>query len=377
MTAWLRDKFRHIDWLVVVAAALITFFGIVTMYGFSANDAYGERQTIWFGISFTVFLIASQFEYRVLRRTGVVVGIFGATLFLLILVTILGSAVKGAQSWFSLGFASFQPTDLAKLALIFFLAKYLAKRHVEIAHIRHIIVSGIYALIPTVLVLMQPDLGSALVLSGIWFCLVLVSGISKKHLALVLGGAFAVFVLAWMFVLAPYQKDRIKTFIDPLSDIRGSGYNVYQSQIAIGSGGVLGKGVGFGTQSRLEFLPEHQTDFIFAAFSEEWGFVGVLVLLSLFLVLIWRLLAIALTSATNFELFCVLGILFFFLIHIVVNVGMNLGIMPVTGIPLPFMSYGGSHLLTEWLALGIIMGMRKYERSAHRDKLNYEFLGVE
>lgn len=377
MTAWLRDKFRHIDWLVVVAAALITFFGIVTMYGFSANDAYGERQTIWFGISFTVFLIASQFEYRVLRRTGVVVGIFGATLFLLILVTILGSAVKGAQSWFSLGFASFQPTDLAKLALIFLLAKYLAKRHVEIAHIRHIIVSGIYALIPTVLVLMQPDLGSALVLSGIWFCLVLVSGISKKHLALVLGGAFAVFVLAWMFVLAPYQKDRIKTFIDPLSDIRGSGYNVYQSQIAIGSGGVLGKGVGFGTQSRLEFLPEHQTDFIFAAFSEEWGFVGVLVLLSLFLVLIWQLLVIALTSATNFELFCVLGILFFFLIHIVVNVGMNLGIMPVTGIPLPFMSYGGSHLLTEWLALGIIMGMRKYERSAHRDKLNYEFLGVE
>ncbi|MFZ2152191.1 MAG: rod shape-determining protein RodA [Minisyncoccia bacterium] len=377
MTAWLRDKFRHIDWLVVVAAALITFFGIVTMYGFSANDAYGERQTIWFGISFAVFLIASQFEYRVLRRTGVVVGIFSATLFLLILVTILGSAVKGAQSWFSLGFASFQPTDLAKLALIFLLAKYLAKRHVEIAHIRHIIVSGIYALIPTVLVLMQPDLGSALVLSGIWFCLVLVSGISKKHLALVLGGAFAVFILAWMFVLAPYQKDRIKTFIDPLSDIRGSGYNVYQSQIAIGSGGVLGKGVGFGTQSRLEFLPEHQTDFIFAAFSEEWGFVGVLVLLSLFLVLIWRLLAIALTSATNFELFCVLGILFFFLIHIVVNVGMNLGIMPVTGIPLPFMSYGGSHLLTEWLALGIIMGMRKYERSAHRDKLNYEFLGVE
>lgn len=377
MTTWLYERIRHIDWLVAGAAVLITFLGIVTMYGFSENNGYGERQMIWFGISFLVFLAASQFEYRVLRRTGVVVGIFGFTLFLLLLVTILGSVVKGAQSWFSLGFASFQPTDLAKLSLIFLLAKYLAKRHVEIAHIRHIIVSGVYAFIPTVLVLMQPDLGSALVLSGIWFCLVLVSGISKKHLALVLGSAFVVFVLAWMFVLAPYQKDRIKTFIDPLSDIRGSGYNVYQSQIAIGSGGVFGKGVGFGTQSRLEFLPEHQTDFIFAAFSEEWGFVGVLVLLTLFLLLIWRLLTIALTAATNFELFCVLGILFFFLIHIVVNVGMNLGIMPVTGIPLPFMSYGGSHLLTEWLALGIIMGMRKYERSAHRDKLNYEFLGVE
>ena len=375
--SWLYERVRHIDWIVVGAATAITFLGIVTMYGFSEGGGFGKRQMVWLGISFLVFIIASQFEYRVLRRTGVVVSIFGGTLFLLLLVTILGSVVKGAQSWFSLGFASFQPTDLAKLALIFLLAKYLAKRHVEIAHIRHIIVTGVYALIPTVLVLMQPDLGSALVLSGIWFCLVLVSGISKQHLALVLGGALAVFVLSWMFVLAPYQKDRIKTFVDPLSDIRGSGYNVYQSQIAIGSGGVFGKGVGFGTQSRLEFLPEHQTDFIFAAFSEEWGFIGVFVLLSLFFVLIWRLLAIALTAATNFELFCVLGILFFFLIHIVVNVGMNLGIMPVTGIPLPFMSYGGSHLLTEWLALGIIMGMRKYERSAHRDKLNYEFLGVE
>lgn len=377
MGTWFIDRFRHIDWLVVVAASLITILGIFTMYGFSEGGGFGKRQIIWLLISLGVFFIASQFEYRVLRRTSAVVGIYGSTLVLLVLVTILGNVVKGAQSWFSLGFASFQPTDLAKLALIFLLAKYLAKRHVEIAHIRHIIVSGVYALIPTVLVLMQPDLGSALVLSGIWFCLVLVSGISKKHLALVIGGALISFILAWMFVFAPYQKDRIKTFIDPLSDIRGSGYNVYQSQIAIGSGGVLGKGVGFGTQSRLEFLPEHQTDFIFAAFSEEWGFIGVFVLLALFLLLIWRLLLIALRAASNFELFCVLGVLFFFLIHIVVNVGMNLGIMPVTGIPLPFMSYGGSHLLTEWLALGVIMGMRKYERTAHRDKLNYEFLGVE
>ncbi len=377
MWAWLYEKVRHIDFLIVGAAATITVLGIVTMYGFAEESNFGQRQLVWLGISLTVFFIASQFEYRMLRKTGVVLGLFGVSVGLLVLVTIVGNVVKGAQSWFSLGFASFQPTDLAKLALIFLLAKYLAKRHVEIAHIRHIIVSGLYALIPTVLVLLQPDLGSALVLSGIWFCLVLVSGISKKHLALVLGGAFVAFIFAWVFVFAPYQKDRIKTFIDPLSDIRGSGYNVYQSQIAIGSGGIFGKGVGFGTQSRLEFLPEHQTDFIFAAFAEEWGFIGVFVVLGLFLVFLWRLLSIALTSATNFELFAVLGIIFLFLIHIVVNVGMNLGIMPVTGIPLPLMSYGGSHLLTEWIALGVVMGMRKYERIAHRDKLNYEFLGVE
>lgn len=377
MLAWFAEKVKHIDWLIVGAASIITLLGIVTMYGFSDESNFGQKQLVWFLISLGVFGIASQFEYRILRKTEVVLTLFGLSIFLLILVIILGSVVKGAQSWFSLGFASFQPTDLAKLALIFVLAKYLAKRHVEIAHIRHIIVSGVYALVPTFLVLLQPDLGSALVLSGIWFCLVLVSGISKKHLAFVLGGAFIAFILAWMFVFAPYQKDRIKTFIDPLSDIRGSGYNVYQSQIAIGSGALFGKGVGFGTQSRLEFLPEHQTDFIFAAFAEEWGFVGVLVVLGLFLLVLWRLLAISLASATNFELFSMLGILFFFFIHVVVNVGMNLGIMPVTGIPLPFMSYGGSHLLTEWLALGVVMGMRKYERTAHRDKLNYEFLGVE
>ena len=205
MWAWLYEKVRHIDFLIIGAAATITVLGIVTMYGFAEESNFGQRQLVWLGISLTVFFIASQFEYRMLRKTGVVLGLFGVSVGLLVLVTIVGNVVKGAQSWFSLGFASFQPTDLAKLALIFLLAKYLAKRHVEIAHIRHIIVSGLYALIPTVLVLLQPDLGSALVLSGIWFCLVLVSGISKKHLALVLGGAFVAFIFAWGFVFAPYQ----------------------------------------------------------------------------------------------------------------------------------------------------------------------------
>lgn len=373
----IKEKLRHIDWLVFGSALTITILGIVTMSGFSEESTFGQSQSIRLLIALVIFFTASQFEYRVLKKTGVILSIFAGSIALLVLVIIIGSQIKGAQSWFSLGFASFQPADFAKIALIFLLAKYLAKRHIEIAHIRHILVSGVYAAIPVLLVLLQPDLGSALVLSGIWFCIVLVSGISKKHLALVIGGGIVAFIFAWLFVFAPYQKDRIKTFVDPLSDIRGSGYNVYQSQIAIGSGGLTGKGVGFGTQSRLEFLPEHQTDFIFAAFAEEWGFVGVFIILLLFGVLIWRLLFIALKSASNFELFVVLGIIFLFLIHIVVNIGMNLGIMPVTGIPLPFMSYGGSHLITEWLGLGIIMGMRKYERTAHKDRLNYEFLGVE
>lgn len=371
------SRIRHIDWIIFFGALGLSSFGLITMYGFSGESRFFDKQSVWLAISVCVFFILSQFEYRFFRRTHVVVGIFLAVLVPLIIVLGLGTVVKGAQSWFNFGFAAFQPTDIAKITVILVLAKYLSKRHVEIANIRHIFISGVYAAIPTILILLQPDLGSALVIVGIWFCMVLVSGISKKHLALVFGIGGCVIAFAWLFVFAPFQKERIKNFINPLADIRGSGYNVHQSQIAIGSGELLGKGVGFGTQSRLEFLPEHETDFIFAAFAEEWGFVGTALTLMLCAILLMRLLQNALRGDTNVETFFILGVTFLFGIHMVVNIGMNIGLMPVTGIPLPFMSYGGSHLLAEWAVLGIVMGMRRYSRASHRDRLNYEFLGVE
>jgi rod shape determining protein RodA len=204
----------------------------------------------------------------------------------------------------------------------------------------------------------------------------LVSGISKRHLLIVMGGMIIAFVFLWSFVFHPYQKDRIINFIQPLSNIQGSGYNVYQSTIAIGSGQLLGKGVGFGTQSRLNFLPEYETDFIFAAFSEEWGFVGVIILFILLGLIIWRILHIALLGTTNFEILYGVGLAIYFMTHLIINIGMNLGIMPVTGITLPFMSYGGSHLLTEFIGLGILMGMNRYGRVAHRDDMHNEFLGI-
>ena len=166
------------------------------------------------------------------------------------------------------------------------------------------------------------------------------------------------------------------TFINPLADVHGTGYNAFQSTIAVGSGQTLGKGLGFGTQSRLKFLPEPQSDFIFAAFSEEWGFVGSITILLLYALVIWRILLSASYGATNFEMLFGMGIAIFFMSHILINIGMNLGLMPVTGIPLPFMSYGGSHLLTEFMALGILMSMRKYSRSVHRDDMGREFLGA-
>jgi rod shape determining protein RodA len=263
-----------------------------------------------------------------------------------------------------------------KLVVILMLAKYFSRRHVEINNFKHIFISGIYALIPFLLVFFQPDFGSAIIIFFIWIGMTLVSGISKRHFLMVLGSGFIIFFILWGFVFKPYQQNRILNFVNPMSNVHGSGYNVYQSTIAVGSGRLTGKGVGFGTQSRLKFLPEYQTDFIFAAFVEEWGFVGAMLLFLLLGLIIWRILHIALLGATNFETLYGLGLSIYFMSHFIVNIGMNIGIMPVTGITLPFMSYGGSHLLTEFIGLGILFGMNRYRRVAHRDDMRNEFLGI-
>jgi rod shape determining protein RodA len=190
-----------------------------------------------------------------------------------------------------------------------------------------------------------------------------------------IGIALVAFALLWSFGFKEYQKDRIRNFIDPLANIHGAGYNAYQSTIAVGSGGVWGKGVGYGTQSRLKFLPEYQTDFIFAAFAEEWGFAGIVILFSLYGIIIWRILLNASRGATNFEILYGAGVAVFFIVHIAINVGMNIHLLPVTGTPLPFMSYGGTHLMSEFVALGILMAMRRYDRPVHKDRVKNEFLG--
>ncbi len=364
-----------IDWVLFCAALLLSLAGLVTMNSFLSGSEGGSnyffsRQIIWLTAAICLFFIASAIDWRFLRRTRVIVTLFAISSGLLVFLFMSGQVIRGAQSWFDLGGFSFQPSDPVKLVLILLLAKYFSRRHVEIAHVRHIIISGTYALLLFLLVLVQPDFGSAIILFGVWFGMILVSGISKKHLLVViLIGALA-FGFLWTFIFQPYQKQRILTFIHPLTDIRGAGYNAYQSTIAVGSGQVFGKGIGHGTQSKLQFLPEYETDFIFAAFAEEWGFVGVLIVLILFGIVIWRVLAAALLGSSNFESFFGLGLAILFMVHIIIHVGMNIGLLPVTGTTVPFMSYGGSHLLTEFLGLGILMGMRKYSRIAHREDVD-------
>ena len=373
---WAGKIKANIDWLLFFFLLPILGAGLVTMNSFIGDTNFFERQVIWIALSLIIFFTFSYVDFRFLRRTNVLVTLYLVFTGLLFILLILGATVKGAASWFDLGGFSFQPAGFMKLILVLMLAKYFSRRHVEIANVKHILVSGLYALLPFVLIFLQPDFGSAIVIFLIWLGMTIVSGISKKHLLLILTVGILASIFLWSFVFQPYQKARIVTFINPLTDISGSGYNARQSTIAVGSGQLLGKGVGYGTQSRLQFLPEYETDFIFAAFAEEWGFIGAMMLLILFGLVIWRILASALVGATNFEMLFGIGVAILFTSHIVINIGMNIGLLPVTGITLPFMSYGGSHLVTEFAALGILMGMRRYRRTVHRDDLKHEFLGI-
>lgn len=370
---WSRSK---IDWILFASVLPLVFAGLITMNSFVSQNYFFQKQLIWLLVSVLTFFVLSFFDFRFFRKTGVLLSFFAISVLLLTFLFVT-SSIKGAQSWFDLGVFAFQPADLVKLVLILLLSKYFSKRHIEIANIRHILVSGFYAFVFFVLVLLQPDFGSAIIIFLIWFGMVFVSGISKKHLlAVFLVGAVA-FAGLWFYVFGDYQKQRIITFIHPMADIQGAGYNAYQSTIAVGSGQLLGKGVGFGTQSRLQFLPEYETDFIFSAFAEEWGFVGIVFLFIFFGIVIWRILINAAKGASNFEVLFGLGLAIMFISHFVIHVGMNIGLLPVTGITIPFMSYGGSHLLVEFIGLGILMGMRRYSRVVHRDDMHNEFLGID
>jgi len=370
---WLKS----FDWWLMSSAFLISCAGLVTMNSFVGNSYFFEKQIIMVAVGFFLAFVLSFIDFRFLRRTSIVVIIYVGILLLLGFLLISGQVTKGAKGWLDLGLFTLQPSELAKLGLIFLLAKYFARRHIEIANIKHIIISGVYAFILFVLVALQPDFGSAMIIFLIWLGMVLVSGISKKHLLIVFTIGVVAFAGLWMGVFEDYQKARIKTFIHPLADVRGAGYNAMQSTIAVGSGQIMGKGIGYGTQSKLQFLPEYETDFIFAAFAEEWGFIGVIFLFILYGIIVWRATRMALLAHSNFEALFALGFVIFVISHFTIHVGMNIGALPVTGITIPFMSYGGSHIIVECAMLGILMGMQRYERPVHRQALHNEIIDIQ
>jgi len=369
-----RPRF-FFDWTLLIPALTLSLIGILTMSTFGQGTSLASRQLLWLFIACGVYFILSSLDMSFVRRTPIVMTLYLISFGLLGLLLVLNHPVMGARAWFSLGPISFQPADLAKLALIALLAKYLSRRYVEIGDFRHILVTGAYSLTLMLLILIEPDMGNAIIFGTLWLGMMLVSGISKKHLAMLGLIGLVVASIFWFEGLKPYQRTRIISFVNPASDIHGSGYNAYQAKIAVGSGEILGKGIGYGTQSKLRFLPEYQTDFIFAAFAEEWGFIGVVLLLSLYSLLFARLAQIARESATNFDAFFTLGVLILFAAHVAIHTSISLGLLPVTGTTIPFMSSGGSHLVLEFAALGIVTSLARHGHGATRDVSANEYLG--
>ncbi len=366
---------KSTDWGMLVPALVISFFGLLTMMSIGGEASLAGKQLTWLTLGVVSFFAVSTLDLRFLRQTYVVVGVYALAVSLLAALFVVGSVYNGAQGWLNFGAFVVQPADPAKFALILMMAKYFSRRHVFIAHFRHIFVSGAYALIIVLLLFFQPDFGSAAIVLGLWAGMVLVTGIPFRYILFLALSGVVTFLLLWNFGFEEYQKARVMTFLNPLSDIQGRGYNAYQSTIAVGSAGWFGKGVGYGTQSRLQFLPQHETDFIFASYAEEWGVVGVLILFILFGILLYRLVENARQGATNFESLFILGVAYLIVVHATVHIGGNVGLLPVTGTTLPLMSYGGSHIVVTYTMLGIINAMRAYRRGV-RSTADSEIVGV-
>ena len=354
---------KKLDWVMFGSIILLLAIGLLSIASVSQART-GEftnlkKQLIFAALGLALLIFFSFTDYRFLRNYSAVVMslyIFGVSL--LVLLLLIGGKVRGAASWFQFGVVSFEPIETMKFIIIALLAKYFSSRHIDFGLFRHIIISGFYVFIPAFLVLMQPDLGSAALIVIIWVGIMLVSGIRFRHLA-VLGLIFLIVAGAsWQFMLQDYQRARILNFFEPQRDPFGQGYNVLQSIIAIGSGQLWGKGLGHGSQSQLNFLPEQHTDFILATIGEEWGFVGLSFILILFGIIFWRLFVAAMGASTNFARLFIFGFMALLLAHISINIGMNVGLMPVTGIPLPLLSYGGSNLISTLIAFGIIQNIR-------------------
>ncbi|MEA3248981.1 MAG: rod shape-determining protein RodA [Patescibacteria group bacterium] len=368
------------DWILLGASVLLVVFGLSALYSTSlagtnpASHLAGAAQAIepdfsnfwkqfWFAVVGLMLALAlPALDYRTFARMGKFLLVLSVVL--LVAVLLFGTTIRGTTGWFGIAGFGIQPVEIVKLLLILFLAKYFSDYASKKKGIRHVFVSGVAAAILIALVMLQPDFGSALLLLTIWGTLVLVSGIRKSHLAVMALSLVAVAAVAWIFVLQPYQKDRVSAFLDPDSDPLGRGYNVTQSIIAIGSGGMTGQGMGYGSQSQLRFLPERQTDFIFAVIAEELGFLGVLFLCGLFVVVFWRGYRLVRSARDDFTLYLVLGITVSLALEVFVNLGGNLRLMPITGVTLPFVSYGGSSLIVKFMMIGILQSVAMRSRVA-------------
>lgn len=356
----LAARLRSMDWVLFFSVLVLLFLGMAAIYSVDlSRDATDltnvKKQCFALLLACIIALFVTYSNYQFLEHYRVWLYVIGVIL--LIGVLILGHTIRGARGWYVFGNISFQPVEFMKAATIVMLASYFSRRARRYFGWKEFFESFAIVLLPIMVVMFQPDFGSAAVLVGIWFILALFAGMPMKTLLILCLGGIVFFTIAWFGLFAPYQKARIATFVNPTADPLGQGYNVAQAVIAIGAGGWFGRGLGFGTQSQLKFLPESQTDFIFAVIAEELGFIAVTLLLGAFSLLFLRVSRLIRLSRDNFTTYLLLGIIALLFLQILINIGMNLGVFPVTGIGLPFVSYGGSSLILFMFYVGVIQSI--------------------
>lgn len=340
-----------------MAVFILVSAGLLALY--SVERLFFWRQLVWAGLFFAITVIGSFFDWRwLVNQSWFRHGFYWLGIFLLLLVNLQAETIRGVKSWLVLGSFQFEPAELMKIAVVLMLAGFFSRRYLAAWVGKNIFISFLYVLLPVVLIFIQPDLGSAIVFLALWGGFLLLSGVNKKRLFFGAIVAVALAAIAWNFFLQDYQRERLTGFLFPGLDPLGVNYNVIQSKIAIGSAGLWGKGFGLGTQSRLNFLPEAHSDFIFAAFTEEWGIAAAVFIILTFIFIIYRLADTGISARDNYSKFIVLGTIFILVIHFALNLGANLGLLPVTGITFPFLSYGGSHLLTLAILVSIIQRIR-------------------
>lgn len=354
--------FKRFDWVLIITALLLVGIGLLSLYSSSLGrgDFFNfQKQLIFAAIGFCLMFLFSLADWRIFRNDPYLVLI----LYIFSCLALAGllffaPETRGVRGWYRVGPVSFDPIEFAKLILLILLAKYFSVFHVEVYRIKHILLSSLYILIPSVLIFLQPDLGSVLIILSLWLAILIISGIKVRAFLAIILCLFLISAMGWSFLLKDYQKQRIISFVLPQFEPLGMGWSEIQSKIAIGSGGIWGQGLGRGSQTQYGFLSEPQTDFIFAAVAEEFGLVGVLVIFILFSILIWRIMKIALISQTNFPRIFAAGLSILLTFQIFINIGMNLGILPIIGISLPLISYGGSSLIMTFIGLGILQNIK-------------------
>ncbi len=350
------------DLALVAAALFLAVISLVELSSISSSVGAGNyvsKQLFFAFLGLMALVLTALTDYRLFFKLAR--PLYYLSLLSLTAVLLFGTQVRGTVGWISVGPFQLQVVEFVKPALIIFLAAFVSAKRVSLSSGVRLAVSFVLTLLLASLVLAQPDFGSAMILFAIWLGMLFVSGIKKTHL-IILISLLAVSVTGTWFALADYQKNRILTFLNPELDARGSGYNVIQSMVAVGSGGITGTGLGQGSQTQLRFLPEKHTDFIFAGIAEEMGLVGALTVLLLFAVILFRLWSIARRAPTNFGYLLTAGVMIMIFTQVLINVGMNIGVMPVTGIPLPLVSYGGSSFLATSIALGLALAVDRFTR---------------